>query len=337
MSASRRVELSVGLRNFSSGGTGRDLAERFIGEVVALDMLARESGGVDRVVVSDHVLFGEDLSAYGDPTSGGLAGGRQPTGPDGLWLEPLTLVAHAAAITDRIRFGTGIVLAALRRPVVIAKALATLDVLSDGRIDLGVGVGWQRAEYEAAGLDFAERGSLLDDTLRTCVQLWTGEPVSLPGPSGPLVVQSRPSPLVMSDGMHGVPIWVSGSVSGPVVRRTARFGVGWIPWGAALTDPVGGLVQFRTALARELDVAAELGTPTPLADAASLGAVAAVRIPAPERVGDLRSVVQSALVGVPRLVEAGYNDLRLSLSPSDVPVDATIAEVASQLRDLIDR
>ena len=73
-----------------------------------------------------------------------------------------------AGATTRVRLGTSILLAALRRPVVLAKTAATLDVLSGGRLDLGVGVGWQREEYEAAGLDFGDRGRLLDHTLEVC-------------------------------------------------------------------------------------------------------------------------------------------------------------------------
>ena len=116
---------------------------------------AAEAAGFDRILVSDHVVFGEDLEAYARPETGGIEGGRQPTGPDGHWLEPLTVLTYVAALTSRVRLGTNILLAALRRPVVLAKTLATLDVLSGGRVDLGVGIGWQREEYEAAGLDFA--------------------------------------------------------------------------------------------------------------------------------------------------------------------------------------
>src|SRR5207247_2385322 len=104
----------------------------------------------------------------------GQEGGRQPTGPDGHWLEPLTVLSMVAAVTSRVRLATGILIAALRRPVVLAKTTATLDVLSGGRLDLGVGVGWQREEYEAAGLDFHDRGRLLDHTLAVCQTLWRG-------------------------------------------------------------------------------------------------------------------------------------------------------------------
>src|SRR4029453_19669975 len=118
-------------------------------------------------------------------------------------------------------------------PVVLAKSAATLDVLSGGRLDLGVGVGWQQAEYDAAGLDFRRRGHLLDVTLETCRTLWR-EPVAvLATPAlafGP--PHMRPKPRQPG----GVPIWVSGRINPSVVRRLARFGTGWIPWGAAAAD-----------------------------------------------------------------------------------------------------
>src|ERR1700727_1833118 len=131
-----------------------------------------EEAGCDRLVLSDHVVFGENLNAYADPTIGGSPGGRQPTGPDGAWLEALTTIAHLTAVTSRARFGTNILIAALRRPVVLAKMAATIDVLSGGRLDLGVGVGWQREEYEAAGAPFEERGRLLNHTIEVCQTLW---------------------------------------------------------------------------------------------------------------------------------------------------------------------
>ena len=142
-----------------------------------------DAAGVDRLVVSDHVVFGEHLEAYARPEVGGVAGGVQPTGPDGHWLEPLTTLSVLAGTTSQIRLGTNILIAALRRPVVLAKTAATLDVLSGGRLDLGVGVGWQREEYEAAGLDFARRGRLLDQSLEVCRTLWR-EPRRRSTPAG---------------------------------------------------------------------------------------------------------------------------------------------------------
>ena len=187
-----------------------------------------DRAGIDRLVVSDHVVFGEHLDAYGRPEIGGQQGGRQPTGPDGHWLEPLTTLAVLAGATERVRLATGILIAALRRPVVLAKTAATLDVLSGGRLDLGVGVGWQREEYDAAGLVFSERGRLLDHTLDVCRQLWT-EPVA--HHRSPELeferIHMMPKPLQPG----GVPIWVSGRINARVVSRLCRFGLRWIPWG----------------------------------------------------------------------------------------------------------
>ena len=170
-----RPVLSVALVNFTAQHPGDwgYLVER---------ATAAEEAGLDAVVVSDHVVMGEDLEAYGRPELGGTVGGRQPTGPDGFWLEPLTSLAVIAGATSRVRLGTNILLAALRRPAVLAKAAATLDVLSGGRLDLGVGVGWQREEYEAAGLDFHDRGRLLDHTLDVCQALWREQRASHSSP-----------------------------------------------------------------------------------------------------------------------------------------------------------
>src|SRR4051812_16218798 len=165
MTSAPTPQLSFSLPTFSAedpGGWGhlRDRAR------------IAEEAGIDRVVCSDHVVFGENLDAYGNPKTGGTAGGKQPTGPDGHWLDPLTVLTWGAGFTTHVRLGTHILIAPLRRPVVLAKELATLDVLSGGRVDLGVGVGWQREEYEAAGLEFEGRGRLLDHTIEVCQTLW---------------------------------------------------------------------------------------------------------------------------------------------------------------------
>jgi probable F420-dependent oxidoreductase len=206
---------------------------------------AMDVAGIDRVVVSDHVVFGETPQAYADPTLGGVTGGRQPTGPDGQWLEPLTVLTVIAATTSRIRLGTAILLAALRRPAVLAKQVATLDVLSGGRVDLGVGVGWQREEYEATGQDFARRGRTLDHTLEVCQTLWTqqratydSEELSFDG------IHQMPKPVQP----EGVPIWVSGTVNAAVARRISRFGTGWIPWGTARDDPATAIARMKAAV-----------------------------------------------------------------------------------------
>ena len=207
--------------------------------------VAADRAGVGRLVVSDHVAFGERLDLYADPARGGLAGGRQPTGPDGAWLEPLTVLAMVGALTERVRLCPMVMLAALRRPVVLAKTVATIDVLTGGRLDLGVGVGWQKEEYEAAGLDFGERGRLLDHTLEVCQALWTQPRASVSSAELSFDdVHQMPKPTAGT-----VPVWVSGTVNRRAMTRLARFGSGWIPWGPDGAELAAGISKMRAAVA----------------------------------------------------------------------------------------
>lgn len=305
MTAMARPQLSIQVVNFAAEPPG-DWA-RLSDHAVAADR-----AGVDRLAVADHVVFGDNLDDYGDPSKGGTVGGRQPTGPGGAWLEPLTTLTWLAARTDRIRLQTGILLAALRRPVVLAKTAATLDVLSNGRLDLGVGVGWQAAEYEAAGLDFADRGRLLDHSLEVCRILWAGEPASYASDElGFGNVQSMPSPV----NGNAVPIWISGTVNRRTARRLATFGNGWIPWGGDRADVVGGIARMR-------NLQEELGL-----DASAFevqGSLPVVR--SDDGVVDLDRTME----GVAPLVEAGVTDCRIALP---LPGDCSAAEY--MLADLV--
>lgn len=208
---------------------------------------AADAAGVDRLVASDHVVFGERLEEYGKAENGGQEGGKQPTGPDGHWLEPLTVLSVVAGMTSKIRLRTHILLAALRRPVVLAKSTATLDVLSGGRLDLGVGVGWQREEYDAAGLRFEGRGRLLDHTLEVCQTLWREKRAAYRSPELHFeAIHQMPKPLHPG----GVPIWVSGTIRGTTVSRLARFGARWIPWGPDAANLKDSIPRIKEALAK---------------------------------------------------------------------------------------
>jgi probable F420-dependent oxidoreductase len=274
---------------------------------------AADEAGVDRVVVSDHVVFGENLDAYGRPELGGIVGGRQPTGPDGCWLEPLTSLAVIAGATTRVRLATGVLLAALRRPVVLAKTAATLDVLSGGRLDLGVGIGWQREEYEAAGLDFGQRGRLLDHSLDVCTRLWQGQRVAYD--AGELrfdAIHMMPKPVAPG----GVPIWVSGTLNRAVIARLARFGAGWIPWGDALGDLANAIPRMREGVAA-------LGR-----DPADIGVVGSVVV-TPDNSGALDAKATMAVV--PHLVAMGVTDVRVFM-----PMPASCLTFADQLGCLVE-
>jgi probable F420-dependent oxidoreductase len=273
---------------------------------------AMDAAGVDRVVVSDHLVFGENLDAYADPSIGGQAGGRQPTGPDGNWLEPVVFLTAVAATTTRIRLGTAVLLAALRRPAVLAKQLATLDVLSGGRVDLGVGVGWQREEYEAVGLSFEDRGRLLDHTLEVCQLLWTERRATYDAPELMFTdIHQMPKPVQRG----GVPIWISGTVNNRVASRLARFGAGWIPWGPAIVD----LADSLTAMKRAISDAG--GDPTGL----QVQGTALLR-----RSDDGVLDVDACATAAARQVAAGATDVRFGGS---LPADARRAQ--EELSELV--
>jgi len=268
--------------------------------------------GIDRLIVSDHVVYGEDLEAYGNPATGGIAGGRQPTDSDGHWLEPMTLLSVVAGVTKRARLQTGILIAALRRPVVLAKAASTLDVLSCGRLDLGVGVGWQREEYEAAGLAFEGRGKLLDHTLEVCQLLWREQRAALRSPLLEFEkIHMMPKPVQRG----GVPIWVSGRLNDAVLRRIARFGQGWIPWGDDAIEPAKGLARVHRALA-------EAGR-----DAKGFQTTVSLRIHKRE---DKRVDVARTLEPVAALAEQGITDFQLTALPLPNG-DAAARELVSAL------
>ena len=208
---------------------------------------AADAAGIDRLVVSDHVVLGEQLDAYGDPKNGGIKGGVQPTGPDGHWLDPIVVLSMWAAVTKRTRFMTGILIAPLRRPATLAKQLATLDVLSEGRLDIGVGVGWQREEYEANGIQYDGRGKLLDETLEVCQTLWRDESANHHGEHYQFEkIHLNPKPLHAC----GVPFWISGTLNPNVLRRIVKYGSGWIPWGPDGMNPIEGLKKIHEALAK---------------------------------------------------------------------------------------
>jgi probable F420-dependent oxidoreductase len=292
------VELSLGLPSFSATDPGG------WSHLLGLARAADETG-VDRVTVSDHVVFGERLDEYGRPEVGGVVGGRQPTGPDGHWLEPLTTLSFLAGSTSRVRLRTNVLIAALRRPAVLAKAAATLDVLSGGRLDLGVGVGWQREEYDAAGLAFGERGRLLDETLEVCSILWRHDVAEHRSPYLAFErIHQMPKPLQPG----GVPIWVSGTVNRAVARRIGRYGAGWIRWGRDAEDP-GALARMTALIGAE-------GYETP-----DLRMTGALRLVVD---ADGRPDPTATMAAVPAMIAAGVTDVLVSaLDPRlhDDPVD----------------
>ena len=178
-----------------------------------------EAHGFESIWVAEHVVFFDDYaSQYPYAESGRFPGG----GDTGL-LEPLTALAYLAAVTDRVRLGTGICLVPQRNPVYTAKQVVDVDVLSGGRVDFGVGVGWLKEEFDVLGMPFADRGARMDEHLAVMKALWCDEVSEFHGQHYDLPpCRLYPKPLQQPH----PPIHVGGE-SNAALRRVAAHGQGW--------------------------------------------------------------------------------------------------------------
>jgi probable F420-dependent oxidoreductase len=197
----------------------------------ALETLVQsgERLGFASVMIADHLVFPVSIkSRYPYTVSGDFPG-------QGDVLDQLSLMAFVAAKTTRLRLVTSVMIVPYRNPVLTAKALATIDVLSKGRVTLGVGVGWMREEFEALGApDFDRRGAVTDEYIQIFKTLWTKSPASFAGRFYRFdALHSRPHPVQKPH----PPIWVGGH-SKAALRRAARLGDGWHPVGANAAVPL---------------------------------------------------------------------------------------------------
>ena len=197
----------------------------------ALDTLVTraEEWGFSSVMIADHIVFPVTIkSKYPYTVSGAFPG-------QGDALEQLSLMAFVAGKSRTLRLISSVMILPYRNPVVTAKMLATIDVLSRGRVTVGVGVGWLREEFEALGApDFDRRGAVSDEYLRIFKALWTQEPASYHGEFYRFdSVRCLPHPVQKPH----PPIWVGGH-SKAALRRVARLGDGWHPVGANPAVPL---------------------------------------------------------------------------------------------------
>ena len=190
--------------------------------------LAQELG-LHQVVFQDHVCMGENTHLY--------PFGEFPLPPSAPWLEPIVLMSAVAAATQSIRISSSVIISPLRPATLMAKMAATLDQLSHGRLDLGVGVGWQKEEYDAQGLDFAQRWSLFDDQLRACRQLWREIPASYQSRHVNFArIYSTPLPK-----QPELPLWFGVAPTPRQAKRIAELGQGWLPITQDPTELAAGI------------------------------------------------------------------------------------------------
>ncbi len=183
-------------------------------EAVRRYATAAEELGYDHLLVYDHVL-------------GAVHADRQPPlrGPydeDDPFHDPFVMLSHVAALTERIELVTGVIILPQRQTVLVARQAADVDLLSGGRLRLGVGVGWNHVEYDALGEDFATRGARANEQIPQLRQLWSGEVVSYDG-AFDQVDRARLVPAPKRQ----IPVWVGG-FGEAAYRRGARLGDGFI-------------------------------------------------------------------------------------------------------------
>ncbi|CAN5794421.1 LLM class F420-dependent oxidoreductase [soil metagenome] len=192
---------------------------------------AADEAGFSYVAVCDHVAI---------PAERAPAMGTE-------WWDTVATLGWLAGITGRVRLLSHVYVPAYRHPLQVAKAFATLDVVSGGRVIMGVGAGHVEGEFDALGVPFAERGALLDEAIDALRAAFVEDYPTLPGPRWPAAdLGQRPRPVQVG----GPPIWVGGS-SSPAIRRAAERGDGWLPQGPVEADTVARLGERRAAAGRD--------------------------------------------------------------------------------------
>ena len=232
--------MNLGLSIRSAAIPGVPLADR----AAHLVRLAQEAErlGFDSIWVPDRTVFPTDIAARYPARFG-----SGPPIPDSQQvLEPITTMSFLAGVTSRIRLGFSVVVLPFRHPVLNAKMVATLDVLSGGRVIFGAGVGWMPEEFEGMGAPFADRGTVTDEHIEMFKALCTGYPASYSGRH--FAIDDKvfyPKPIQQPH----PPVWIGG-VSRAAVRRAARLGDGWLPNGMSPGDVEEARARLHAACER---------------------------------------------------------------------------------------
>ncbi len=202
-----------------------------------------EEAGFDAVMLSEHVVLGRSADADGpmpNPREYALPGNQDPAMP---WPSSLVLLSAIAAATTRLRLAAAAIIAPLRHPLLLAKDLATLDLLSEGRLVVLPTVSWHEEEYAALGVPFEHRGRLLDEHLTAWQAAWDASPATFEGQFYSFRnVWVEPKPFRPD----GVGMWFgSSTLHDRLLGRLVRYGRGWNPLGRPSDDDVG---RLRAAL-----------------------------------------------------------------------------------------
>ncbi len=204
-----------------------------------------EASGLDSLWTGEHVVLPEPRQA------------PSPADPEFAMLHPSTILAYVAGVTHSIRLGTGIVLIAQRNPVVLAKEMASLDVVSNGRLLLGIGAGYLHQEFDALGVPFNERGARTDEYVHAMRSLWNDDRPSFKGKFVSFDnVRAEPRPVQVG----GPPIIVGGS-SNAAIRRTVEYAQGWYGFALNVDQTRDVLRRLQEAGATDIEISVTPSVP----------------------------------------------------------------------------
>ena len=280
--------------------------------VVELARIA-EDNGFDAVMVSEQTMLGPDAAVNGlmsNPRMYAAVGNQDPMTP---WPSSVATLAAVAAATSRVRIVAGAIIPPLRHPIMLAKDLATIDLLCEGRLVVQPTVSWQRAEYEAHDVPFSERGRILDEHLEAMSRLWAGSPASF---SGRYFSFSDVYCEPRAWRSEGPRLWFGGEWMHPaLIRRMARYGYGFHPFGTPTADDLAQLADGLAAAGRDISEMELIG-----------GTRATFASP------DSLADVGEAMAAIDEQVAAGYS--LFCMKPSQYTDD--IGEVADICRRMVD-
>lgn len=223
------------------------------GDLLGLVQMAvdAEAAGADAVMLSDHVCLGPEAGALGRTTNPREYAAPGNQDPATEWPSSIVMASAIAAATSKVRIALAALITPLRNPVVLAKDLATLDRLSQGRLVVQPTVSWSQEEYAALGVPFDQRGRILDDGLAAMQALWGSTPASHDSEFFSFNdVYCQPSPTRP----QGPTLWFGGQAMHPaLLRRLVAHGAGFHPFGTPTTDDLDRLREGLEAAGRSLD------------------------------------------------------------------------------------
>lgn len=197
-----------------------------------------EDTGANSIWAVEHPVIAENY----EPLYSYSADGKAPFFPEVMMPDPLEWLSFVAACTDKIKLATGILILPLHSPIIIAKRVATLDAMSGGRLELGIGLGWQKEEFSAVNVPYNERAARTDETIVAMRKLWTGKPVSFQGKH----FQFTDLRLDTLPAQKSVPILIGGSTEA-AAKRAGKYGDGFYPYVISPEDFALRVEQIKAA------------------------------------------------------------------------------------------